>query len=113
MRLFRTANFIFASFLLTLLLSCNTQSDQLRVESANFDQQIDPVQNLEFNFNHDIAPDSIIGQWSQEKYLRFNPEIAGRFMWNSHHQLVFSPASSFKPNTDYTAAMLQDLLKFT
>ncbi len=113
MRLFRTANFIFASFLLTLLLSCNTQSDQLRVESANFDQQIDPVQNLEFNFNHDIAPDSIIGQWSQEKYLRFNPEIAGRFMWNSHHQLVFSPASSFKPNTDYTAALLPDLLKFT
>lgn len=113
MRLFRTASFILTNTLLTLLLSCNTQSNQLRVESTNFDQQIDPVQNLEFNFNHDIAPDSIIGQWSQEQYLRFSPEIEGRFMWNSHHQLVFSPASSFKPNTDYTATLLPALLKFT
>lgn len=107
----RNLTFITPIFILLLLLSCDTQRNQLRVESTNFDQQIDPLQNLEFNFNQDLIPDSLIGIWAQEEYLRFEPAVEGRFMWNSPNQLIFSPASGFKPNTEYSATLMPALLK--
>lgn len=113
MSFLRRLNFILVGLALTLVFSCSSLSNQLTVESTNFDQLIDPLQNLEFNFNRDIAPDSILGQWIQVEYMSFTPAIAGRFKWNSHHQLVFSPAASFNPNTDYTATLLPELLKLT
>ena len=87
-------------------------ADLVKVESMNFDQQIDQFQNLEFNFNRDLAVDSIFNRWDSSEYIKISPAIPGRFKWTSARQLVFSPALPFAPNTDYTATLTKELSKF-
>lgn len=92
-----------------ILISACGPANLLRVESMNFDQQIDQFQNLEFNFNRDMAVDSVFNRWDSAEYIKITPAIPGRFKWTSARQLVFSPAVPFAPNTDYTATLTKKL----
>lgn len=87
-----------------LITGCKGRN-QLVVESTNFTNQIDQLQNLEFTFNHDVAPDSAIDIWDSVPYITFQPEITGKFKWEDKRKLVFSPKGPFAPSTDYTATL--------
>jgi alpha-2-macroglobulin len=77
----------------------------LDVESTNFTNQIDQLQNLEFSFSHDVAHDSIIDVWDSINYITFKPEVEGKFRWENKRKLVFSPKGPFAPSTDYVATL--------
>ncbi|GAB3017477.1 hypothetical protein GCM10027051_22890 [Niabella terrae] len=92
-----------------LLISCSTRN-QVRLMDKNFDQEIEEQQNLVFQFNRDIYPDSLLNQWDSTAYIQFEPRVAGAFRWNQSNELVFSPAEGFAPGVSYEATLTSKLL---
>ncbi|XZF12729.1 alpha-2-macroglobulin family protein [Chitinophagaceae bacterium MMS25-I14] len=101
------------TFLATALLysSCKNKKYELSVVSHNFDNEIIQQQNLEFGFNKDLYPDSLLQHWDSTHYIEFTPDVKGMFKWNSSSNLVFSPAEGFAPGTDYTAVITKAIQK--
>lgn len=85
--------------LLILLAACN--SGKLKLDSRNFEEEFDLQQNLVFNFNQDLVGDSVLNNWIDTGYVKFTPEVKGRFRWTSKDELVFSPSLGFLPSTEY------------
>jgi alpha-2-macroglobulin len=85
--------------LLVFLAACN--SGKLKLDSKNFEEEFDLQQNLVFNFNQDLVGDSVLNNWIDTGYIKFTPEVKGRFRWTSKDELVFSPSLGFLPSTEY------------
>jgi hypothetical protein len=98
--------------LILFAVSC-TNRNHVSVSDSNLGDTIDVLQNLVFDFSHDLAPDSVFGKWDSSAYMSIQPEVKGMFKWNSARQLVFSPAAGFKPATSYKVHLSTALLKFT
>lgn len=111
---YQTMNKTFYSAILviaSLLTACT--GNYINVKPVNFTDQIDQLQNLEFQFNKDIAPDSLIGLWDSTVYIEFDPPVLGKFKWEDKQVLVFSPTKSFAPNTDYKATFTDKINRIT
>lgn len=94
-----------------LLSACQGSRNDVQVVSRNFDEEIEQQQNLQFSFNKDLYPDSLLRQWDQTAYIDFKPRVNGVFKWNSSSELVFSPSEGFQPGTEYTATVTREVLK--
>jgi len=101
----------FGWWLPLLFIAACTSTDRIAIESMNFDEQIDMFQNLEFQFDRDLAPDSLLNKWDTTRYLDFRPEIHGRYQWTKRNTLVFSPAVPFAPNTNYSLKIRPEISK--
>jgi hypothetical protein len=93
-------SFVFAATL--VFISCSSDGD-LKITAKNFQDVIEQQQNLTFTFSEDLAPDSLINQWSTETYITFTPAVKGKFKWTAKNELTFSPEIRFEESTDYTA----------
>lgn len=98
-------------FFCVQFLSCNSTYD-LKA-TPNFNDEIEQQQNLEFSFNKDIFPDSLLNRWDTAVYLEFKPAIKGMFKWSSSSSLAFSPSEGFEPGTEYTASVTNEVLKYS
>ncbi|NDK54321.1 alpha-2-macroglobulin family protein [Pontibacter fetidus] len=97
--------------LLLLLGSCKGNSDELLLESRNFEQQIAQEQNLVFTFDKALVPDSLLNQWDTIPYINIKPTVKGKFKWTAPNELVFSPDRPFAPSTNYQADLTENLLQ--
>jgi uncharacterized protein YfaS (alpha-2-macroglobulin family) len=88
-------------FLLFFSFSCSQKGD-IEVIDHNFDDLIEQRQNLVFKFNKSLTTNELLNQWSDEVYIKIEPEVAGKFKWTSLDELTFSPEVGFAPSTDYT-----------
>lgn len=79
---------------------------------ANFTGEIERQQNIEFFVSKDLCPDSLLNRWDSTHYMEISPAVQGLFKWNSSNTLVFSPASSFEPGTEYTATPTKLMMKY-
>lgn len=98
-------------FFLSLATAC-FRGNELSIVKKNFDREISRNENLIVTFNHDLAPDSLIAVWDSTQYLKFEPQIPGRYRWNSPNELVFSPLQPLAPGTDFKAVFTDALLAF-
>ena len=98
--------------LLLFVAACSPRN-QVSVSDTNLGDTIDVKQNIVFDFNRDLAPDSVLQKWDSTSYFTIQPAVKGLFKWNSARQLVFSPSAGFKPETDYTLHFSTALLKFS
>jgi alpha-2-macroglobulin len=99
-------------FLLLLVSACLyscANKNGLTIKKG-FDDEIATFQNLEFSFDKDIFPDSLLHNWDTTHYIDFTPEVKGSFKWNSSSELTFSPANGFLPGTEYTALVTKRVL---
>ncbi|MDQ4140058.1 MAG: hypothetical protein M3142_06000, partial [Bacteroidota bacterium] len=94
-----------------LLVSCRGNRNELRLETKNFEEQIEQEQNLVFTFDKELAPPAILQKWDTINYLNFTPKVKGRFKWTAPNELVFSPLQPFAPSTDFQAELTDQLLK--
>ncbi len=85
----------------------------LNVTNRNFSEEIAVQQNLVFTFNTNIVKDSLIDIWQQNEYVKFTPEIKGKYKWTSANELVFSPETGFKPSTDYKAEITDKVVEIS
>lgn len=96
-------------------VACNwNKENEVSVLSKNFNGEIDVEQNLIFNFNKNLCPDSLLNNsWDTTKYIVFTPAIPGKFKWDGSSELSFSPERGFRPSTVYTAILTDKLLAHT
>lgn len=98
------------TILLPLLLFSCGNSNEVRLVDKNFDTEVEQQQNLVFRFNKDLYPDSLLNRWDTTEYIAFEPAVAGSFRWNSSSELVFSPATGFRPGVEYKARLTRNIL---
>jgi uncharacterized protein YfaS (alpha-2-macroglobulin family) len=90
-----------AVFFLLIIISCNRNVVQL--DYTNAKDEVPQLGNLVFRFNKSLVTDSMLNEWDSTPYIRFKPSIPGKFRWEQHDQLVFSPARPLAPATRFTA----------
>lgn len=99
--------------LLVILMVCVAFSACNRNGGINikpdFGEEIETQQNLIFNFDKDIFPDSLLNTWDNTSYIEFTPAVGGSYKWNSSSQLMFSPSSGFQPGTEYKAVITKHI----
>jgi len=110
MRFQKKINFILLFLFSVLLFSCNS-GDKLNITNKNFGEEINLKQNLIFTFNHNLISDSLLNNWDSTAYIKFEPEVKGKFKWTATDELTFSPDFGFQPATDYKATLSTDLFK--
>lgn len=93
-----------------LFSACKGSRNDIQIVSRNFTDEVEQQQNLQFSFNKDIYPDSLLQQWDSTAYIEFRPRVRGMFKWSSSSELVFSPAEGFEPGTQYTAVITRQVL---
>ena len=107
--LIKKINLCIIAVISLLLVACS--GNKLKLDDKNFSEEIELQQNLVFNFNKDLVPDSLINVWTEESYITITPEVKGKFKWTSKDELIFSPDISFMPCTDYKAELTDKILK--
>jgi uncharacterized protein YfaS (alpha-2-macroglobulin family) len=93
---------LFATF------SCSKKDAQTLADTAAqaAGEEIDPYQNLVFNFDEPVVPAGQAGRWDTTRYVQFEPAIRGKFKWaNDGRELVFSPLEPFRPSTAFSASL--------
>lgn len=95
-----------------LISACTTSKSDLEV-STRFSDEVALQQNLNFVFNKDIYPDSLLYRWDSTEYLSLEPKVEGLFKWNSSSELVFSPAKGFSAGTEYTVTLNKEILSYS
>jgi len=108
-------NKLYARFIVLLvfamLTSCSRKPENMVSFVKNFNEIIQTQQNLIFTFNQDIVDAEKIGDWDSVEYIKFSPEVKGRFRWSAVNELVFSPAKKFAPSTNYEAELTKEIFK--
>ncbi|MFL5729037.1 MAG: alpha-2-macroglobulin family protein, partial [Cytophagaceae bacterium] len=99
----------FAAF--CYLASCSLNKSAIKVTDRNFSEEVELQQNLVFTFNNDLAPDSVLNVWEETEYIRFTPQVKGKFKWTSRNELIFSPDLGFQPSTDYKAELTEKVYR--
>ena len=93
------------------LFACNKNIVSLSYTNAK--GEVPLLGNLIFRFSQSMVKDSMLNAWDSTDYVSFEPEIKGKFRWESPDQLVFSPSQPLNPATTYKAKLKNTLLKFS
>src|SRR5690606_21087424 len=98
--------------LLSICFFCACQNrNTVKVVDTNFESEIEQQQNLVFQFNKKLFPDSLLNSWDSTDYIEFEPKVNGAFRWNHGDEIMFSPSKGFLPGMTYTAKLSKKLLR--
>lgn len=100
------------AMMLALLVGACSDFNTVKIKRTNFEEEIQRAQNLVFTFNKELIGDSsMMNRWDTISYIKFEPSIAGRFMWTSGNELTFSPSGPLPPSTEFKAVPLPIILE--
>ncbi len=94
---------------LLLINSCN-QIAKVGIKSLGFGDEVELLQNLNFEFTQDLVAEVDLNKWQSTKFLDFEPKIEGKFKWIGKRELVFSPSKPLRFATTYTAKLNPNLV---
>lgn len=96
----------------TFLVSCNTTVEKKKVNISHKDflSEINTTQNLVIEFNLDLIDDRVTSQWTHTEFIKFDPPIAGEFIWGGKNRLIFSPFKQFPAATTITGVVTEEVL---
>lgn len=93
-----------------LFLKCS-KMNEVSLNSRNFEDEIQLAQNLVFTFDKDLVGERDLENWEAVEYVKFEPEVSGKFKWTAKNELIFSPSESFRFATDYKATLTNEITK--
>ncbi|MBI3192982.1 MAG: hypothetical protein HYZ34_00785, partial [Ignavibacteriae bacterium] len=94
-----------------LLISCSKkESEILRVSTVISNKTVTQDEPLRFTFSKAVVPVESVSVWMNTPFVRFTPEIAGKFIWQDTSTLLFSPDEPLKGDTRYEAKLNTALL---
>ena len=93
------------------LSACKRNS--VTLDYTNAKGEVPQLGNLVFRFNKSLMEDSLLNFWDSTEYVAFEPNIPGRFRWQSPDELIFSPSKPLLPATAYKAKIKNEILKYT
>ncbi|WP_139924433.1 MG2 domain-containing protein [Hymenobacter sp. DG01] len=106
--LFRSVSRLPLLVLLALLCACSKQGSDATSDPNG--EEIDPYQNLVFQFADAVADKDQQDRWDTVQVVKFEPAMRGKFKWTSDRELIFSPSTPFKPSTAFTATLRKEAL---
>ncbi len=92
------------AFILLTLFSCS-KKERVEMQLANAAKEIQLKQNLEFELNDDVFPDTLLQKWLRGSFLKIEPAVEGRYKFIRANAFVFSPDKGFHPSTEYTVSL--------
>ncbi len=95
------------------LLLCACKRNAVTLSFTNAKDEVPQLGNLIFRVSSSLAKDSMLNAWDSTDYISFEPEIMGKFRWESPDELVFSPAQPLQPATTYKARIRNSVLRFS
>ncbi len=107
MKLIRNFTILFAFTF--ILFSCGGQNT---VYITEFEPQgeVEQLTTFTIQFSENLAPLDKQGKWLDEEFVKFEPDIEGKFKWTSPSTLLFSPDFALKPIQDYSAKVTNKVL---
>ncbi len=93
--------------LAAVLAACGGGGNKTQVEFASAGGEVSIRQNLVFTFSQNMVPGTMVNDWQDTEYIRFEPAVEGKFRWTSVNELTFSPAMGFAPSTAYKATFTE------
>ncbi|SNC68119.1 hypothetical protein SAMN06265337_2184 [Hymenobacter gelipurpurascens] len=106
--LFRFVSRLPLLVLLALLCACSKSGSDASQDPNG--EEIDPYQNLVFQFADAVASKDQQDRWDTVQVVRFEPAMRGKFKWTSDRELIFSPSTPFRPSTAFTATLRKEAL---
>ncbi|MDY0083786.1 MAG: MG2 domain-containing protein, partial [Ignavibacteriaceae bacterium] len=99
---------LYAVIIIAIIFSCSFNT----VEVVSFSPQgkIEQLSNFTIQFSHDLAPAELIDQWVDTEFIKFEPEIKGKFMWSSANTVIFSAESQLLPIQKYNVVITDKVL---
>ena len=96
--------------LLAIFVSCG--GNELKIVNTNLPEngEISIRQNIEIEFNKELANDSLFLNSDSIDYFRFTPDLPGTYSWLDNKTLSFSPYEGFAPNTKYKMEITEKIL---
>ncbi|MCF8451456.1 MAG: hypothetical protein K9G49_16410, partial [Taibaiella sp.] len=71
----RHINLLIGAIFVCCLISCKNSNEL--VATPGFEPEIEQQQNLEFTFNRDVVPDSLVARWDSAAYIAIDPAVKG------------------------------------
>src|SRR5687767_3602384 len=105
--------YIMATTIMVAIFLSACKRDTVSLDFTNAKGEVEQLSNLVFRFNKSLVNDSLLNFWDSTEYVSFEPDIPGRFRWQSPDELVFSPSKPLLPATEYKAKVKNDVLRYT
>jgi uncharacterized protein YfaS (alpha-2-macroglobulin family) len=102
---------IAAAFFMLVLAACNNKN-KINLVSTTAKDEVPTLGNLNFVFDKNLAPDSVLNQWDSTHYVEFSPPIPGKFRWQNANELVFSPLYDLPPATTFKATVTGSINRY-
>src|SRR5215207_4390552 len=105
--------YVLATTIVVAIFLSACKRDTVSLDFTNAKGEVEQLSNFVFRFNKSLVNDSLLNFWDSTEYVSFEPDIPGRFRWESPDELVFSPSKPLLPATEYKAKVKDDVLRFT
>ncbi len=99
---------ILCMILLSMLLAAC--GNGLKIVSISPGKDILLNQTFPFKVNEDICPSNKLNIWTDENFVKFTPEIKGKYKWISPNTFIFSPIQQLEPIQKYEATLTEAAL---
>jgi len=103
---------LFLALAVLFINSCNDKN-KVNLVQTNAEGQVASLGNLQFVFDKNLVGDSLLEEWDNTEYIKFDPPIVGKFRWANVNELVFSPENDLPPATNFKATITKEILKHT
>ncbi len=101
--------FYFTSLALSIFfISCSSNS--IKVVSFTPQGEIKNLTTFTIEFSRDLASKDIQNMWLDDQFVKFDPQIQGKFKWTSGNTLIFSPDVPLQPIQSYEAQVTNKVL---
>jgi alpha-2-macroglobulin len=105
--------YLLLSIAVAALIAVSCSRNAISLSYTNAKEEVPQLGNLTFRFSQSLVKDSMLNMWDSTEYVSFEPDIPGRFRWESPDQLVFSPSQPLLPSTEYKASIKKAVLENT
>jgi alpha-2-macroglobulin len=105
--------YLFATTIVVAIFLSSCKQNYVALDFTSAKGEVPQLGNLIFRFNKSLVPDSLINNWDSTGYVKFEPEIPGKFRWEAPDQLVFSPSQPLSPATSYKAVINDEVLHYS
>ena len=98
---------LFLALAVLFINSCNDKN-KVNLVQTNAEGQVASLGNLQFVFDKNLVGDSLLDEWDNTEYIKFDPPIVGKFRWANTNELVFSPENDLPPATNFKATITKE-----
>ncbi len=96
------ARLCLAIFFSIALMACE---NGLQIVSFTPDKDISLNQTFTVKVNADVCPANKLNVWLDDNFIKFTPEVKGKYKWISPNTFLFSPLTKLEPIQKYEAQL--------